>query len=142
MGHVVSVPILRVADWERGINNDHEGDGYDSKIVGLAGVLRWLREKMSVECFAAVVDGNRKQRSPPLVTLEADHECGCRSWCCVLGNEGHGIREEVIQKCDKRLKIGMASGVDSLSLPIAAGILMHGLGSRSNTETSQRVMKS
>jgi tRNA G18 (ribose-2'-O)-methylase SpoU len=50
----------------------------------------------------------------------------------VLGNEGHGIRDIVIQECDKRVKIGMASGVDSLSLPIAAGILLHGLSVHSN----------
>lgn len=54
-----------------------------------------------------------------------------RSWCCVLGKKGNGIRDTVIQECDVRVKIGMASGVDSLSLPIAAGILLHSLSSRS-----------
>mmetsp|Transcript_1118 Transcript_1118/g.2030 ORF Transcript_1118/g.2030 Transcript_1118/m.2030 type:complete len:115 (-) Transcript_1118:778-1122(-) len=110
---------------------------------------------MNVECFAAVVDDdassdvtscNRNSNCdssskttstklfPPLVTLESLSQPSngsirgnTRSWCCVLGNEGHGISDEVIQECDNRIRIGMAKGVDSLSLPVAAGILMHGL---------------
>jgi len=135
MGHVISVPIIRVADWEKDFSKVAARDD-NVKRNGLASCLRWLRECMNVECFAAVVDDDGDNSDgkagngtclPPLVSLESALDCGCRSWCCVLGNEGHGIRDIVIQKCDKRLKIGMASGVDSLSLPIAAGILMFGL---------------
>ncbi len=137
MGHVISVPIIRVADWEKGFSkNEAHGDD-DVKRSGLARCLRWLRKKMDVECFAAVVDDDRKidnakDRSttcyfPPLVSLDSALGRGRRSWCCVLGNEGHGIRDDVVGECDKRVKINMARGVDSLSLPIAAGILMYGL---------------
>jgi tRNA G18 (ribose-2'-O)-methylase SpoU len=135
MGHVISVPIIRVADWGRGFSNAADRDD-DAKRNGLASCLRWLRERMNVECFAAVVDDddvidNSKASSrtcfPPLVSLDSALDISCRSWCCVLGNEGHGIRDDVVRECDKRLKIRMASGVDSLSLPIAAGILMYGL---------------
>ncbi|KAL3795731.1 hypothetical protein ACHAW5_004501 [Stephanodiscus triporus] len=127
MGHVISVPILRVSDWENGRNDDNDDEHVD-KLNGLAKFLRWLRDKMDVECLAAVVDDDDsdKKHCQPLVLLEDQTEAS-RSWCCVLGNEGNGIRDTVIQQCDKRVKIGMASGVDSLSLPIAAGILLHGL---------------
>jgi len=168
MGHVVSVPSMRVGDWERGL--DAQGCGGeksiidttavkknadDSQIRGLPRLIRWLRREMNVECFAAVVDDdassdvtscNRNSNCdssskttstklfPPLVTLESLSQPSngsirgnTRSWCCVLGNEGHGISDEVIQECDNRIRIGMAKGVDSLSLPVAAGILMHGL---------------
>jgi tRNA G18 (ribose-2'-O)-methylase SpoU len=125
LGHVVTVPTLRVADLlESGLTND------DRKVNGLTGLLRWLREQ-NIQCFAAVAHDDRDKTSyPPLVALE--NESFHRSWCVVLGNEGHGIRDEVIRICDKRINISIASGVDSLSLPIAAGILMHGLSSRSS----------
>ena len=135
MGHVISIPILRVSDWEKGSSNDKKYEGNSNEMSnGLKQVIRWLRAS-NVECFAAVVDDDDEDKSkcfPPLVTLEHDKDCGIRrTWCCVLGNEGHGIRKEVIQECDKRIRIGMASSVDSLSLPIAAGILMHAFSSRS-----------
>ena len=133
MGHVISIPILRVSDWEKGLSNDKKYEGNSNEMSdGLTKVIRWLRAS-NVECFAAVVDDDDEDNSkyfPPLVTLEHDTDCTL-SWCCVLGNEGHGIHKEVIQECDKRIRIGMASSVDSLSLPIAAGILMHALSSRS-----------
>ena len=49
------------------------------------------------------------------------------SWCCVMGNEGSGISKKVAEACTTRLRISMVSGVDSLSVPIATGILLHGL---------------
>ena len=129
MGHVITVPIIRVSDWENGRRDDEE-DNQDDKLDGLGNILRWLRETMDVECLAAVVDdGSDKEHCQPFVLLEDQAEAS-RSWCCVLGNEGNGIRDVVIQECNKRVKIGMATGVDSLSLPIAAGILMHGLSAQ------------
>ena len=131
MGHVISLPILRVSDWEKSRNKDDVDDDNDDECTGLAKVLRWLRNTMDVECLAAVVDNDRERTfNQPFALLEDQTETS-RSWCCVLGNEGNGIRDNVIQECDVRVKIGMASGVDSLSLPIAAGILLHSLSSRS-----------
>ena len=127
MGHVISVPILRVEDWERGMLDKKDNDDKNAnKCNGLARVLKWLQSR-SVECYAAVVDDDKDDNFPPLVTLETHNNDSFGLWCCVLGNEGHGIRKEVIQQCDKRINIGMSKGVDSLSLPIAAGILMHSL---------------
>jgi tRNA G18 (ribose-2'-O)-methylase SpoU len=130
MGHVISLPILRVSDWEKNRNEDDVDDD-DDEFIGLAKILRWLQKTMNVECLAAVVDDDRERNfDQPFVLLEDQTETS-RSWCCVLGNEGNGIRDTVIHACDVRVKIGMASGVDSLSLPIAAGILLHSLSSRS-----------
>jgi len=136
MGHVINIPIMRVTDLEQSISNDNEAVKGDVDVSGLAKVLRWLRS-MNVECLAAVVDDDKDDiksntkavRLPPLVSLEANQQKFESSWCCVLGNEGNGIREEVIRECNKRIKISMASSVDSLSLPIAAGILMYTLSS-------------
>jgi tRNA G18 (ribose-2'-O)-methylase SpoU len=48
-------------------------------------------------------------------------------WCCVLGNEGTGISAQVRDVCRRHVRINMDSGVDSLSLPVATGILLNGL---------------
>lgn len=132
MGHVINVPILRVSDWKRGIDSDDVSQQCESG--GLVEFISWLRVHMKVQCLAAVVDDDEtdSDTQPPLITLESlahgrNNDPNLGSWCCVLGNEGNGIRPEVIAECDKRLKISMAKGVDSLSLPVAAAILMHGL---------------
>jgi tRNA G18 (ribose-2'-O)-methylase SpoU len=54
-------------------------------------------------------------------------------WCCVLGNESNGISPAVIRSCHHTIRIDMEEGVDSLSLPIATGILLHGLREREDT---------
>ena len=88
---------------------------------------------MKITCLAAVVDDEsdgEQVLQPPLISLESLTRSTAKhlgSWCCVLGNEGHGIRNEVIKSCDKRITISTETGVDSLSLPVAAAILIHGL---------------
>jgi tRNA G18 (ribose-2'-O)-methylase SpoU len=52
------------------------------------------------------------------------------SWCCVLGNESTGVSDATTQACAHRIRIGMDDEVDSLSVPIATGILLHGLKER------------
>lgn len=49
------------------------------------------------------------------------------AWCCAVENEGNGISYEVSTICSKRRGIDMEDGVDSLSVPVATGILLHGL---------------
>ncbi|KAL9183804.1 hypothetical protein ACHAXT_004660 [Thalassiosira profunda] len=132
LGHVVNVPTIRVAEWERGLpsaENSEEGDGREGKAGGLVRVLQWLRAR-NVECLAAVVNDAHDANLPPLAALETYRVPDGKSWCCVLGNEGNGLRNEVVRACDRRLRIGMAGGVDSLSLPMAAGILIYGLAQK------------
>ncbi len=50
----------------------------------------------------------------------------------VLGNEGHGLRTNVLRKCDVLVTIPTLqrpeeSGVDSLNVSVAGGILMQSL---------------
>jgi tRNA G18 (ribose-2'-O)-methylase SpoU len=132
MGHVVTVPTIRVSDLREGLNMK-DGDCCDG---GLPSVLMWLRDEMKVQSFAAVVDDDSTKDDetlPPLVSLESittKQTEQSSSWICVLGNEGNGIRKEVVKEVDYRIKISMANDdVDSLSLPVAAGILIHGLSS-------------
>lgn len=138
MGHVATVPTMRVGEWMKGrLDVGEEGD---KRETGLVCVLKWLRDQANVVCYAAVVDdelddtaaaqnGVGNDSIPALVTLES-LSGRYNSTCLVLGNEGHGIRRSVINECDYRIKIGMSNCVDSLSLPVAAGILIHGMCSR------------
>ena len=42
----------------------------------------------------------------------------------VIGNEGHGLSEELIEKCDDTVCIGLRNGVESFNAAIAAGIIL------------------
>jgi tRNA G18 (ribose-2'-O)-methylase SpoU len=70
--------------------------------------------------------------NPPKFNHSYRHTLGylSHSWCCVLGNESTGVSDATIQACGHRIRIGMDEGVDSLSVPIATGILLHGLKER------------
>ena len=60
-------------------------------------------------------------------------------WCCVMGNEANGITSDVIATCRYSVRIDMEQGVDSLSVPIATGILLHGIRERENKIIDQGI---
>jgi len=101
MGHIFHIPIIRVLD--------------------LATTIK-LMELRNIISYAAVIDPDAELILEKLVKNEVPS-----SWCCVMGNEGSGISKKVAEACTTRLRISMVSGVDSLSVPIATGILLHGL---------------
>ena len=101
MGYVSKVPIMRL-----------QRDDMKS-------VIRKFREK-GIVSYAAVIDAD-------LLLENLNKGDVAKSWCCVLGNEANGIKLEVLGECSHRLRIGMKEGVDSLSVSVAAGILLHGL---------------
>jgi tRNA(Leu) C34 or U34 (ribose-2'-O)-methylase TrmL len=104
MGHLCRVPPVRVAS--------------------LAATIRRLQEELGVVAYAAVTTNAN------CVLEHMSQGDVSPAWCCVIGNEGSGISERVIEACTKRIKIGMDEGVDSLSIPVATGILLHGLKER------------
>lgn len=44
-----------------------------------------------------------------------------------MGHEGKGISKEILQVCDKIVKIEMTEGVKSFNIGVAASILMYQL---------------
>jgi tRNA G18 (ribose-2'-O)-methylase SpoU len=106
MGHIFLVPVVRVSN-------------LDAKI------RQWTKDFTELVSYAAVVD-------PDADVLLEDLDRGQvpRAWMCIMGNEGKGISSSVRKACTKRIRINMVSGVDSLSVPIATGILLHGLQER------------
>lgn len=49
----------------------------------------------------------------------------------VMGNEGFGLPEDIIDKCDYVVKIPMAEGVDSLNVAAASAVAFYAINSRS-----------
>ena len=46
--------------------------------------------------------------------------------CIIIGNEGNGIRDEILSFSDKIITLPMRGGAESLNAAIAAGILVYG----------------
>lgn len=46
-------------------------------------------------------------------------------WVLVMGSEGHGISQEVLDVCDEVVNIEMLDGVKSFNVSVAASILMY-----------------
>lgn len=47
------------------------------------------------------------------------------SFCLIVGNEGNGVRKEVLSKTDTNLYIPIYGKSESLNVAVAAGILMY-----------------
>lgn len=43
----------------------------------------------------------------------------------VIGNEGNGIRNELLEKADKKIKIPLNNNIESINAAMAAGIIMY-----------------
>lgn len=78
--------------------------------------LVWLKEQHGVESIATTL-------AEDSVCLEQTSRHG--PVCILMGNEAHGLPRELQQAADRRVKIDMRLGTDSLNVSVAAGIVMH-----------------
>jgi tRNA G18 (ribose-2'-O)-methylase SpoU len=95
LGHVLHVPFARVDD--------------------PVAVVR--RHGMTT---VALVTGGDATESIDAFAAEPPHRTAF-----VLGAEGPGLRDEVVASADRRVRIPMAPGVDSLNVAVAAAIAFH-----------------
>eukprot|EP00557_Chaetoceros_sp_GSL56_P011055 CAMPEP_0176481050 /NCGR_PEP_ID=MMETSP0200_2-20121128/2607_1 /TAXON_ID=947934 /ORGANISM="Chaetoceros sp., Strain GSL56" /LENGTH=406 /DNA_ID=CAMNT_0017877217 /DNA_START=70 /DNA_END=1287 /DNA_ORIENTATION=+ len=102
MGHVLNIMSVRVQS--------------------MSAALKDFKERYGIVSYAAVIDKNAD-----MVLETVDRGDINKNWCCVLGNEGNGLRNEVISMCNHTIRIEMDDEVDSLSVGVAGGILLHGL---------------
>lgn len=65
--------------------------------------------------FAAALD-DKAQRLGKTEVSPAD--------CILIGNEGHGLTDEIISACDSTIYIPMSMGVESLNAAVAASVLL------------------
>lgn len=47
------------------------------------------------------------------------------SYALILGNEGNGVREEMLSMCDKNIKIEINNKLESLNVAVAGSIIMY-----------------
>ena len=76
--------------------------------------------KIGIPVYGTNVDGGVDART----LTKQDKE----KYALIVGNEGNGVRKEVIAACDKCLYIAMDEDVESLNVAIASSILLYELG--------------
>ena len=94
MGALFTVPTLRSDD--------------------LAKTLIDLRQK-GYRTYATTLN----ESALPLDRLTVDAKA-----CFVIGNEGHGLSDEIVSACERAVYIPMTGGCESLNASIAASVLM------------------
>jgi|CXWL01.1.fsa_nt_gi tRNA G18 (ribose-2'-O)-methylase SpoU len=81
----------------------------------LAADLNRLRNDFQFECIATVLEDaevlERARRSDRIAIL--------------IGNEAHGLPDEIAASCERRVTIPMQLGTDSLNAAVAGGIVLH-----------------
>jgi tRNA G18 (ribose-2'-O)-methylase SpoU len=75
-----------------------------------------LRNEFHVQLCATVLD----DAAEPLETFAPVSRTAL-----LFGSEGHGLPDDVIARCDRRLTIPMPANTDSLNAAVAAGIFLH-----------------
>lgn len=70
--------------------------------------------KRGIRSYAAHLQGEKSY----------DREDYCKGTAILIGNEGNGLREEVVENADVLVQIPMCGKVESLNAAIAASILM------------------
>ncbi len=99
MGPLFSMPITRVED--------------------LAGTVKALRAE-GRRVYAAALDDTAIRLGSP----EFEAERGSVPASAVIGNEGHGLSDAVLEACDKSVYIPMEANTESLNAGVAAALIM------------------
>ena len=101
MGPLFSMPITRVED--------------------LAGSIAALRAEGRRIYAAALDDSAIRLGSPEFGAEKGSVPRGCLG--AVIGNEGHGLTQEVISACDRTVYIPMQADTESLNAGVAAALI-------------------
>jgi TrmH family RNA methyltransferase len=73
--------------------------------------------------------------SPPLLPWQVDW---CQPIALLVGNEGAGLPEEIERSADARIRIPMASGIESLNAAAAAAVLFYEAARQRSAMQSKR----
>lgn len=79
-----------------------------------------MLQNIDVPVYGTCVDQGIDVRS-----LNSDDK---KRFALVVGNEGNGVRSEILSLCDKNLYIDMNEKVESLNVAVATSILLYELG--------------
>ena len=124
--------ILRMAaaaGWNGAVLGPGTADPFSPKALRASqGAVFHLR--LAFSGLEAWIDALRGQSVPVLATAAGESAVDYRtvqpreSMALVLGNEGAGIREEILERCDATVRIPLPGRAESLSVPVAAGVLI------------------
>ncbi len=120
--------IIRIADWfgiKDIICSTGCADMYNPKVVQstMGSISRvnvvysdlpaWLDQNKKVKIYSASLDGKRLQSFGQL-----------KEGILIIGNEAHGISNEVMQLVDEKINIPGRGAAESLNAAVAAGIIL------------------
>ncbi|MFZ1785422.1 MAG: RNA methyltransferase [Ferruginibacter sp.] len=120
--------IIRIADWfgvENIICSTGCADMYNAKVVqstmGSLGrvtiiythLVDWLKDNASTKIYGAALDGTE---------LKSLGKLG--EGIIVIGNESHGISDEVLELVNEKITIARSGEAESLNAAVAAGIIL------------------
>ena len=88
--------------------------------------LAWLRDEQGFEVLAMTGQGSE----PLSEACEALESRQPRRVAVAVGSEYAGLRADTLAACTRRVRIPMASGVDSLNVGVAAGVVLARLTER------------
>ena len=91
-----------------------------------------------VRTLASCVHDSQDSERPPLAPWEVDW---CEPVALLVGNEGAGLPAEVEGSADARIRIPMASGIDSLNAAAAAAILFYEAARQRNSLLTPGIRK-
>ena len=100
-----------------------QGNGFDMNIIygNLKEVITELKKK------EIPILGTRVEYGEDIRDLtNRDKDC----FALVMGNEGRGVSEEILELCDKYIYIKMNDQVESLNVAVATSILLYELNRR------------
>jgi TrmH family RNA methyltransferase len=86
----------------------------------------------------APLQEERSAMQPLLAPWEIDW---CQPVALLVGNEGAGLPEEVERSADARIRIPMASGVESLNAAAAAAVVFYEAARQRNSVPSSHIQK-
>ena len=84
-------------------------------------------ERRGLALFAADPDGTDVGELEP-----------AGAWLLVMGNEGAGVRPDVVERC-RAVAVPMAAGVDSLNVGAAAAVLVYAMTRSGGVPSSCRI---
>lgn len=81
---------------------------------------------------------NIKEKDIPVLGTRVDNgddvrlfnNCQKEKFALVMGNEGNGVRQEILDMCNKYIYIPMSSNVESLNVAVATSIILYELNRR------------
>jgi RNA methyltransferase, TrmH family len=92
-----------------------------------------------VRTLASSVQESRHGEQAPLAPWEVDW---CQPVALLVGNEGAGLPEEVERSADTRIRIPMASGIESLNAAAAAAVVFYEAARQRNSAAASGIQTS